>query len=204
MCARTCLFLWLLVTPLELLPPAGQIPLRLDGLTLAGLRKFWPASSGLRSCRTASSHGRGRAVWLDALCGRRLQHQALRCGVSTEVYAMLCYAQAGRGDAGRSSRDGYRATKEFLQVQRVSTMRRRSCRPLCGRSAWRCTALLQRWCGQQAVGELDRTHGAHGEEASCETDSWWLARRSQTSPITRARGKAVARYSGGFSVGQQQ
>jgi len=107
MCARTCLFLRLLVAPLELFPPAGQVPFRLDGLTLGGRRRFGPASDGLRSCRTAGSHGRGRVVWLDALCGLRLQHQALRCGVSTGVYA-----QAGCGDAGRSSRDGCRATEQ--------------------------------------------------------------------------------------------
>ena len=94
MCARTCLFLWLLIAPLELLPPAGQVPLRLDGLALGRRRRFGPASDGLRSCRTAGSHGRGRVVWWDALCGGRLQHQALRCGVSAEVYAMLCAAQA--------------------------------------------------------------------------------------------------------------
>jgi len=72
MCARTCLFLRLLIAPLELLPPAGQVPLRLDGLTLGGRRRFGPASDGLRSCRTAGSHGRGRVVWWDALCGLRL------------------------------------------------------------------------------------------------------------------------------------
>jgi hypothetical protein len=57
--ARTCLFLRLLIAPLELLPPAGQVPL----LTLGGQRRFGPASDGLRSCRTAGSHGRGRVVW---------------------------------------------------------------------------------------------------------------------------------------------
>jgi hypothetical protein len=33
-CARTCLVLRLLVAPLELLPPAGQVPFGLDGFAL--------------------------------------------------------------------------------------------------------------------------------------------------------------------------
>lgn len=149
MCARTCLFLRLLIAPLELLPPAGQVPLRLDGLALGGRRRFGPASDGLRSCRTAGSHGRGRGVCWDARCDLRLQHQALRGRVSGDVYAQ----QAAGGDNAGRSRDGCRATGRSAGAARVAlTQRRRSCRPLplCGRSAWRCTALQQR-CGQRAV-----------------------------------------------------
>ena len=122
MCARTCLFLWLLIAPLELLPPAGQVPLRLDGLALGGLRRFWPASDGLRSCRTAGSHGRGRVVVWDALCGGRLQHQALRCGVCRRR-CMLCARKLEAADAGRSSVDGCGATSNSCRLQRSACRR---------------------------------------------------------------------------------
>jgi hypothetical protein len=49
MYARTCLVLRFFVAPLELLPPAGQVPFRLDGFTLVGQSRFGPASDGLRS-----------------------------------------------------------------------------------------------------------------------------------------------------------
>jgi hypothetical protein len=42
-------------------------------------------------------------VWWDALCGCRLQHQALRCGVSTtEVYAMRKLEAAMQGGAAET------------------------------------------------------------------------------------------------------
>jgi len=177
MCARTCLFLWLLVTPLELLPPAGQIPLRLDGLTLAGLRKFWPASSGLRSCRTASSHGRGRAVWLDALCGRRLQHQALRCGVSTEVYAMLCYAMR-RPDAAMQG-----AAAETVIVRRRNSCRCSACR--------RCVVAAAGLCVGVARGGA--RHSYNGGAASRLLVSW-------TGRTGRTARKRAARQTAGGSL----
>jgi hypothetical protein len=149
MCARTCLFLWLLITPLELLPPAGQVPLRLNGLALGGLRRFGPASDGLRSCRTAGSHGRGRVVWRNALCGGRLQHQVLRCGVSTtKVYARKLEAAMQGGAAEtvvvrRAIPAGCSARVDDASSQLQAFV-------WASGSAWRCTALLQR-CGQQAV-----------------------------------------------------
>lgn len=59
-CARTCLVLRLLVAPLELLPPAGQVPFGLDGFALVRQSRFGPASDGLRSRWTAGRHSRGR------------------------------------------------------------------------------------------------------------------------------------------------
>lgn len=195
MCARTCLFLWLLITPLELLPPAGQVPLRLDGLALGRRRRFGPASDGLRSCRTAGSHGRGRVVVWDALCGGRLQHQALRCGVSTEVYAMR--TQAGGGGCRAQQRGRLWCDEQFLQVaaQRVSTMRRRrSCRPLCGRSVARGGARHSyNGAASRLFGELDRTHRAHGER---KRDRQLVARSTIADLAdhegTRSRGTAEA------------
>jgi hypothetical protein len=196
-CARTCLFLWLLITPLELLPPAGQVPLRLNGLTLGGLRRFGPASDGLRSCRTAGSHGRGRVVWYYALCGRRLQHQALRCGVSAEVYAMRTLEAAMQGAAAETV-----VVRRAIPAgcsERVSTMRRRSCRPLCGRGVARggarhsCNGAANRLFGELAGQSTGRTPRKR------DRDRWWLVddRRPR-----RSRGHAVSRYSGGFGVGQ--
>lgn len=81
------------------------------------------------------------------------------------------YAQAGGGDAGRSSsRDGCRATSNSCRfAARVSTMRRRrSCRPLCGRLVARGGARRSyNGAASRLFGELDldTTHRAQGEEA---------------------------------------
>lgn len=90
-------------------------------------------------------------MWWDALCGCRLQHQALRCGVSTtEVYAMRKLEAAMQGGAAetvvvrRAIPAGCSARVDDASSSQLQAF------VWASGSAWRCTALLQR-CGQQAV-----------------------------------------------------
>ena len=89
---------------------------------------------------------------------------------------------------------GCRATRSVLQVQRVSAMLRRSCRPLRGRSAWR------RRARHSNNGAANGLFGEQDAQGAGEKRDRWLPSKSTTiagPPITRhavvvVRGAGVA------------
>jgi hypothetical protein len=115
---------------------------------------------------------------------------------STPALGVVVWGDDGRVCAGcvrrcRAQQRQLSCDEVLLQVQRVSTMRRRSCRPLRGCSAWRWRRRA-RHCNNGAAsgrfGEQD-AQGA-GEEARQACGGWWLVddRRPR-----RSRGRAVER-----------
>ena len=152
MCARTCLFLWLLITPLELLHQLARSLFDWTASLWAGCAGLGPPAMACAVAGLPVAMAEGE--WCGGMRYAAVDYSIRCCAAGCRRRRCTLCASWRRRCRAQQQQRRLSCDEQFLQVcsARVDDASSSQLQAFvwASGSAWRCTALLQR-CGQQAV-----------------------------------------------------